>query len=144
MEILAVVLFALIFILILKGYPVSFTLGGVSILFGMVLMIFAPDYFQFSDFRLIANRIMGTLNNYVLMAIPLFIYMGIMLQKSGLAEGLLETMALLFGKIRGGLVISVIIVGALLAASTGLVGATVVTMGLISLPTMLKRNYSVS
>lgn len=144
MEILAVVLFALIFILILKGYPVSFTLGGVSILFGMVLMIFAPDYFQFSDFRLIANRIMGTLNNYVLMAIPLFIYMGIMLQKSGLAEGLLETMALLFGKIRGGLVISVIIVGALLAASTGIVGATVVTMGLISLPTMLKRNYSVS
>ncbi len=144
MEILAIVLFALIFILILKGYPVSFTLGGVSILFGVALMIFAPDYFRFNDFGLVANRIMGTLNNYVFMAIPLFIYMGIMLEKSGLAEGLLETMALLFGKIRGGLAISVIIVGALLAASTGIVGATVVTMGLISLPTMLKRNYSVS
>ena len=144
MEVLALLLFALIFILILKGYPVSFTLGGVSILFGLGLMLFAPEYFVFNDFKLIANRIMGTLGNYVLMAIPLFIYMGIMLEKSGLAEGLLETMALLFGKVRGGLAISVIVVGALLAASTGIVGATVVTMGLISLPTMLKRNYSPS
>ncbi len=84
---------------------------------------------------------MGVVNNYVLIAVPLFIFMGIMLEKSGLAESLLETMASLFGNIPGGLSISVVIVGALLAASTGIVGATVVTMGLISLPTMLSRNY---
>ncbi len=141
MEILAIVLFAVIFILILLGYPVSFTLGGVAVLFGLGVTIFAPDYFSFSDFSLLASRIMGTMKNYVLIAIPLFIFMGIMLEKSGLAEGLLETMALLFGQMRGGLAISVVIVGALLAASTGIVGATVVTMGLISLPTMLKRGY---
>lgn len=84
---------------------------------------------------------MGTMQNYVLLAVPLFIFMGLMLEKSGLAENLLNTMAILFGKVRGGLAISVIIVGALLAASTGIVGATVITMGLISLPTMLKRGY---
>ncbi|MBX2815315.1 MAG: TRAP transporter large permease subunit [Saprospiraceae bacterium] len=144
MEILAVILFVLIFVLILKGYPVAFTLGGVSVLFGLALMIFAPDYFRFQDFRLLANRFMGTINNYVLIAIPLFIYMGIMLEKSGLAEALLETMASLFGRMPGGLAISVVIVGALLAASTGIVGATVVTMGLISLPTMVKRGYDKS
>lgn len=144
MEILALVLFLIIFVLILKGYPVAFTLGGVSVMFGIVLCIFAPDYFTFSDFKLLAPRIMGTMKNYVLMAVPLFIFMGIMLEKSGLAESLLETMAMLFGHVRGGLAISVVIVGALLAASTGIVGATVVTMGLISLPTMLKRDYDAS
>jgi tripartite ATP-independent transporter DctM subunit len=82
------------------------------------------------------------MTNYVLIAVPLFVYMGLMLEKSGLAEELLETMAMLFGKLRGGLAISVIVVGAVLAASTGIVGATVVTMGLLSLPTMLKRGYS--
>ncbi|MCB0572031.1 MAG: TRAP transporter large permease subunit, partial [Phaeodactylibacter sp.] len=86
-------------------------------------------------------RIMGVMSNYVLLAVPLFIFMGIMLERSGLAESLLETMAMLFGGMKGGLAISVVIVGALLAASTGIVGATVVTMGLISLPTMLKRGY---
>lgn len=141
MEVFALVLFLIIFILILKGYPVAFTLGGVSVIFGVAICMFAPDYFTFSDFKLLAPRIMGTMKNYVLMAVPLFIFMGIMLEKSGLAESLLETMAMLFGHIRGGLAISVVIVGALLAASTGIVGATVVTMGLISLPTMLKRNY---
>lgn len=94
-----------------------------------------------STFYLLPSRIMGVVNNYVLMAVPLFIFMGIMLEKSGLAQNLLETMAMLFGQVRGGLAISVVIVGALLAASTGIVGATVVTMGLISLPTMLKRGY---
>ena len=82
------------------------------------------------------------MSNYVLMAVPLFVFMGVMLEKSGLAENLLETMAMLFGGIRGGLAISVVVVGAMLAASTGIVGATVVTMGLLSLPTMLKRGYS--
>lgn len=141
MEFLAIVLFIVIFILILKGYPVAFTLGGISVAFAFGVSIFAPEYFSMSTFYLLPSRIMGVVNNYVLMAVPLFIFMGIMLEKSGLAESLLETMAMMFGSIRGGLAISVVIVGALLAASTGIVGATVVTMGLISLPTMLKRGY---
>ncbi len=135
LEALPLILFLSIFILILFGFPVAFTLGGVSMLFGLV--VFGPDFFY-----LLALRVYGTMSNYVLLAVPLFIYMGIMLEKSGLAESLLETMALLFGKFRGGLAISVVIVGAMLAASTGIVGATVITMGLISLPTMLKRGYS--
>jgi tripartite ATP-independent transporter DctM subunit len=138
---LAVILFILIFILILRGYPVAFTLAGVSVLFALVICILFPDVMRFADFKLLPSRFMGTINNYVLMAVPLFIFMGIMLEKSGLAESLLETMAFLFGQFKGGLAISVIIVGTLLAASTGIVGATVVTMGLISLPTMLKRGY---
>lgn len=143
MEVLALILFVSIFITILKGYPVSFTLGGLSILFAIACSIFAPDFVDMRDMRLLSNRIFGVVNNYVLMAVPLFIFMGIMLEKSGIAEGLLDTMAVLFGKIKGGLAVSVIVVGALLAASTGIVGATVVTMGLISLPTLLKRGYSV-
>ncbi|MHA7058339.1 TRAP transporter large permease [Aquimarina sp. M1] len=141
MEFLAVILFVIIFVLILKGYPVAFTLGGISVAFAFGVSIFAPDYFVMSTFYLLPSRIMGVVNNYVLMAVPLFIFMGIMLEKSGLAQNLLETMAMMFGQVRGGLAISVVIVGALLAASTGIVGATVVTMGLISLPTMLKRGY---
>lgn len=133
MELVAIILFILIFILILFGYPVAFTLGGISIIVGA---LFIPEFFS-----LLPLRIMGTMQNYVLLAVPLFIFMGLMLEKSGLAENLLTTMAMLFGKLRGGLAISVIIVGALLAASTGIVGATVITMGLISLPTMLKRGY---
>lgn len=135
MEILAIILFLSIFILILYGYPVAFTLGGISILY-------AVCFLDPVSFTALPPRIMGVMSNYVLLAVPLFIYMGIMLEKSGLAESLLETMAILFGKLKGGLAISVVLVGALLAASTGIVGATVITMGLISLPTMLKRGYS--
>ncbi len=134
MELLALLLFASIFILILYGYPVAFTLGGISLLYALCFL-------DPANFVALPPRILGVMNNYVLLAVPLFIYMGIMLEKSGLAERLLETMAILFGKVRGGLAISVVIVGALLAASTGIVGATVITMGLISLPTMLKRGY---
>ncbi len=134
MEILALILFLSIFILILYGYPVALTLGGLS-------TIYALCFLEPSSFAALPPRIFGIMNNYVLLAVPLFIYMGIMLERSGLAESLLETMAMLFGKVRGGLAISVVIVGALLAASTGIVGATVITMGLISLPTMLKRGY---
>jgi len=141
MEFLAIVLFIIIFAFILKGYPVAFTLGGISVAFAFGVSIFAPEQFAMSTFYLLPSRIMGVVNNYVLMAVPLFIFMGIMLEKSGLAQSLLETMAMMFGRVRGGLAISVVIVGALLAASTGIVGATVVTMGLISLPTMLKRGY---
>ncbi|MEM6698212.1 MAG: TRAP transporter large permease subunit [Bacteroidota bacterium] len=134
MELLALLLFLSIFLLILYGFPVAFTLGGISILYAICFLDIAA-------FSALPPRIMGVMSNYVLLAVPLFVYMGIMLEKSGLAESLLETMAMLFGKIRGGLAISVVIVGALLAASTGIVGATVITMGLISLPTMLKRGY---
>jgi tripartite ATP-independent transporter DctM subunit len=134
MEWLALLLFLSIFVLILYGYPVAFTLGGVSLLY-------AVCFLDPASFSALPPRIMGVMSNYVLLAVPLFIFMGIMLEKSGLAERLLETMAMLFGRSRGGLAISVVIVGALLAASTGIVGATVVTMGLISLPTMLKRGY---
>ena len=134
-EYMSLVLFAAVFALLLLGFPVAFTLGGVSLIFG---------YFAFgmNFFQLLPLRIWGTMTNYVLIAVPLFVYMGLMLEKSGLAEELLETMAMLFGKLRGGLAISVIVVGAVLAASTGIVGATVVTMGLLSLPTMIKRGYS--
>lgn len=134
MEQIAIILFVLIFVLILLGFPVAYTLAGLSILFGI---FFVPDFFD-----LLPLRFMGTIQNVVLLAVPLFIFMGLMLEKSGLAENLLDTMAILFGKVKGGLAISVVVVGALLAASTGIVGATVITMGLISLPTMLKRNYS--
>ena len=134
MAILAIILFISIFVLILYGYPVAFTLAGLS-------LVYAFCFLDPASFAALPPRIMGVMTNYVLLAVPLFIYMGIMLEKSGLAESLLETMAMLFGKMRGGLAISVVLVGALLAASTGIVGATVITMGLISLPTMLKRGY---
>jgi len=133
MEFLGIIMFVVIFVLILLGYPVALTLAGVATLFGL---IFVPDFLD-----LLPLRIMGVMQNYVLIAVPLFIFMGLMLEKSGLAESLLETMAKLFGRVRGGLAVSVVIVGALLAASTGIVGATVITMGLISLPTMLKQKY---
>jgi tripartite ATP-independent transporter DctM subunit len=133
---LAVLLFGELFVFILMGFPVAFTLGGAAVIFGFFFAD-SPAFFNF-----LPSRIYGIMNREILMAVPLFIYMGIMLEKSGLAERLLETMALLFGRFRGGLALAVIVVGALLAASTGIVGATVVTMGLISLPTMLKRGYS--
>ncbi|MFK7971872.1 MAG: TRAP transporter large permease subunit [Bacteroidia bacterium] len=131
----ALLLFLLVFILILAGFPVAFTLGGVALLAGFAL-VDDPSFFE-----LFPLRVFGIMDNEILIAVPLFIYMGMMLEKSGLAERMLETMALLFGRFPGGLALSVVVVGALLAASTGIVGATVVTMGLISLPTMLKRGY---
>ena len=128
-------LFGVVFLAILLGYPVAFTLGGISVLVG--IFVFDVDFFY-----LLSLRIYGTMQNFVLLAVPLFVFMGIMLEKSGIAERLLHTMSMLFGNIRGGLALSVVIVGAMLAASTGIVGATVVTMGLISLPIMLKNGYS--
>ena len=118
----------------MSGFPVAFTLGGASLIFG--LFTFGLEFFN-----LLPLRIWGVMNNYILIAVPLFIFMGVMFEKSGLAEDLLETMALLFGKLRGGLAISVLIVGAILAAARGIVGATVVTMGLLSLPVMIKKGY---
>ena len=134
MEYLPIIFFIVVLIFLLMGFPVAFTLGGVSTLVGLI--VFGPDFF-----RLLPLRIWGVMTNYELIAVPLFVYMGIILEKSGIAEELLETMALLFGELKGGLAISVLIVGALLGASTGIVGATVVTMGVLSLPVMLKRGY---
>lgn len=135
MEYLAIILFLSIFLLLLYGYPVAFTLGGLSI-------IYARCFLDWESLYALPPRIMGIMNNIVLLAVPLFVFMGMMLERSGLAERLLETMAMLFGRLRGGLAISVVFVGALLAASTGIVGATVIAMGLISLPLMLRRGYS--
>lgn len=117
------------------GFPVTFTLLGTALIFGLI-------GFGWSFFDLLPLRIWGVVGNVTLIAVPLFIFMGVMLERSGLAEELLDTMGILFGKIRGGLAHSVVAVGALLGASTGIVGATVVTMGLLSVPTMLRRNYS--
>jgi len=124
---------------ILLGFPVSFTLAGTALIFaliGMSLSVFDPDFLG-----VFPHRIYGVMTNEVLIAVPLFVFMGVMLERSKVAEELLDTMGQLFGTLRGGLGISVCVVGALLAASTGIVGATVVTMGLISLPTMLRRGY---
>jgi len=134
-EAMPLILFLVLFVLLLFGFPVAFTLGGVSILMGAAT-------FGFDFFHLLPLRVWGVMTNYVLIAVPLFVFMGVMLEKSGLAEELLETMALLFGRLRGGLAISIVVVGAMLGASTGIVGATVVTMGMLSLPTMLRRGYS--
>lgn len=134
-EVIALILFAAIFLFLMTGYPVAFVLGGLSVIVGI---IFVPDFLDF-----LPLRIMGTLQNYVLLAVPLFVFMGLTLEKSGIAEELLRSMGVLFGKVKGGLALSVVIVGTLLAASTGIVGATVIAMGLISLPIMIKKNYSI-
>lgn len=139
MEWLALVLFALVFIALLSGFPVAFTLAGVSLLFALAANLFGA--FDMAFLQSIPNRIFGIMSNDTLIAVPLFIFMGIMLEKSKIAEDLLQTMEEVMRGVKGGLGIAVIIVGALLAASTGIVGATVVTMGLLALPTMLKQGY---
>lgn len=136
---LPLLLFLFVIFTLMLGYPVAFTLSGVSIIFALVCSAF--NYFDISILYALPSRIFGILTNETLVAIPIFIFMGITLEKSKIAEKLLESMSALFSSIKGGLGISVIIVGALLAASTGIVGATVVTMGLLSLPSMLKQNY---
>lgn len=138
-EILDVLMFAVSCAFLMAGFPVAFTLGGSALLFA--LLGYAFGIFDFSFVGFLTQRIFGVMTNDVLLAVPLFVYMGVMLERSRVAEDLLESMGKLFGGLRGGLGISVSIVGALLAASTGIVGATVVTMGLLSLPTMLKRGY---
>ena len=126
--------------ILLLGFPVAFTLAGVSLAFALI-----GTAFGVFDIRLLGglpSRIFGVMSNEVLVAVPLFVFMGVTLERSRIAEDLLETLGLLFGRMRGGLGLSVIAVGAVLAASTGIVGATVVTMGLLSLPSMLKAGYS--
>ncbi|WP_017662883.1 TRAP transporter large permease [Baaleninema simplex] len=127
-------------VLLLLGYPVAFTLGGVAILFSLIGV--ATGTFSFSLWGSFPLQVFNTMSNYTLLAIPYFIFMGAMLEKSGIAERLLETIGILFGRIRGGLALAVVLVGALLAATTGVVAATVVAMGLISLPIMLRYGYN--
>jgi tripartite ATP-independent transporter DctM subunit len=124
----------------MAGYPVALSLAGTALIFAGVGSV--TGHFDMAFLMALPNRLFGTIENTTLIAVPLFIFMGVMLEKSRLSEDLLESMADLFGNFRSGLGISVVLVGALLAASTGIVGATVVTMGLMSLPTMLKRGYS--
>ena len=140
MDWLGMAMFAGALILLSLGFPVAFSLGGVAILFGLIGT--AVGEFSFSFFNAMPSRIFGIMANYTLLAIPYFIFLGSMLEKTGIAEKLLETMGILFGKMRGGLALAVVIVGALLAASTGVVAATVVAMGMISLPIMLRYGYS--
>ncbi len=140
MEWLALVMFGATIIVLMAGFPVAFTLAGVALLFALGGA--AVGIFDMAFLETMPSRLTGIMNNEIMVAVPLFVFMGIVLERAQIAEELLDTLAQLFGRLRGGLGISVTIVGMLLAASTGIVGATVVTMGLLSLPTMLKRGYS--
>jgi tripartite ATP-independent transporter DctM subunit len=139
MEWLPLLMFVAVCLVLLTGYPVAFVLGGTALLFaagGILTGTFSP-----SDLTFVPNRLFGIIENSTLMAVPLFVFMGVMLEKSRVAEKLLSSMGQLFGPLPGGMGLAIILVGALLAASTGIVGATVVTMGLLSLPTMLRQGY---
>jgi tripartite ATP-independent transporter DctM subunit len=139
-EMIPFLMFVTVCLVLMAGYPVALSLAGTALLFAAVGSL--TGHFDMAFLQALPNRLFGTMENTTLIAVPLFVLMGVMLEKSRLSEDLLESMADLFGRFRSGLGISVVLVGALLAASTGIVGATVVTMGLMSLPTMLKRGYS--
>jgi tripartite ATP-independent transporter DctM subunit len=139
-EWVAALLFLTVILVLLAGFPVAFTLGGTALLFAGFGVL--GGSFNEALLSGLPNRIFGIMTNETLVAVPLFVFMGVTLERARIAEDLLETLSSLFGTLRGGLGISVTLVGMLLAASTGIVGATVVTMGLLSLPTMLKRGYS--
>ena len=138
-EIIIILMLITLLSVLMTGFPVAFTLSGVALIFGLGGTLFG--IFDIAFIQALPNRIYGIMTNDLLIAVPLFVFMGVMLEKSKIAEELLDTMGLLLGGLRGGLGVSVTLVGALLAASTGIVGATVVTMGLLSLPTMMKRGY---
>ncbi len=137
---LSFVMFAVVVIVLLAGYPVAFTLAGTALLFAGIGI--AGGSFDAVFLETMPNRVFGIMSNVTLIAVPLFVFMGVTLERARIAEDLLETLSMLMGRLRGGLGIAVILVGTLMAASTGIVGATVVTMGLLSLPTMLKRGYA--
>ncbi len=138
-QMLAAGLFLLVILFLMSGYLVAFTLGGLAILVGFVGIWVGA--FDPALFAALPNRFWGVLTNPVLVAVPLFVFMGVVLERSGIAESLLTTMGQIFGRLRGGLALSVVLVGTLLAAATGVVGATVVTMGLLSLPAMMRAGY---
>ncbi|MFZ5501922.1 MAG: TRAP transporter large permease [Pseudomonadota bacterium] len=134
MEYWAVVMFAVVVLLLMAGFPVAFTLGAIAMGFG--------GYFLgWQEFELLPMRVWGVMTNFSLLAVPLFVFMGVILERSGLAEELLETVERLLGRLRGGMAVAIVLVGAVLAATTGVVGATVVAMGVIALPVMLKSGY---
>jgi tripartite ATP-independent transporter DctM subunit len=139
-SILGPLMFLGLLVFVFSGYPIAFSLAGTGLFFSIFGMLMG--YFDVSFFYTLTERIFGVMANYVLLAVPFFIFMGTMLEKSKLAEDLLTTIGMLFGPIRGGVAIAVVLVGTLLAAATGVVGATVVAMGLISLPVMLRYGYS--
>lgn len=139
MEYLALLLFALVFIALLSGFPVAFVLGGLSLLFALAAT--AAGLFDPNFLSSIPSRLYGIMNNETLLAVPLFVLMGLILEKSRIADELLSTLSEVMSSLRGGLALAVILVGALLAASTGIVGATVVTMGVLALPAMLRQGY---
>src|SRR5713226_5297368 len=138
-EILAVLMVVAVCVVLFAGYPVALTLGGVSLAFAVIGEL--AGVMNFALLGALPQRMFGVMTNEVLLAIPLFIFMGVMLERSQIAEELLETMGRLFGALPGGLGISVLLVGVLLAAAKGVVGATTVTIGLIMLPTMLRHGY---
>src|SRR5918994_584258 len=136
---MAPIMFAALFVFLLLGYPVAFALAANGLIFGLIgieLGLFQPDFLQ-----ALPERVYGIMNNDTLLAIPFFTFMGLILERSGMAEDLLDTIGQLFGPIRGGLAYAVVFVGALLAATTGVVAASVIAMGLISLPIMLRYGY---
>jgi tripartite ATP-independent transporter DctM subunit len=139
MEWIAIVMFVCVVFVLLAGYPVAFSLGGVALVFAAAGIV--AGGFDAAFMGTMPNRLFGIMSNETLLAVPLFVFMGVTLERAKIAEDLLDSLSALFGTLHGGLGISVMLVGMLLAASTGIVGATVVTMGLLSLPTMLKRGY---
>jgi tripartite ATP-independent transporter DctM subunit len=139
-DLLAPLMFCTVFLCIFSGFPVAFSLGGVAVIFGFVGMYF--EMFDLNFLQFFPQRIFAVMSNYVLLAVPFFVLMGTLLEKSKLAEDLLLTIGTLFGRFRGGLALAVVFVGALLAAATGVVGASVVAMGMISMPVMLRYGYS--
>jgi tripartite ATP-independent transporter DctM subunit len=136
---MALLMFAVVVIVMLAGFPVAFTLGGIALLFAGIGSL--TGAFDAAYLGTMPSRVFGTMGNETLVAVPLFVFMGVTLERARIAEDLLDSLGMVFGRLRGGLAIAVTLVGMLLAASTGIVGATVVTMGLLSLPTMLKRGY---
>jgi tripartite ATP-independent transporter DctM subunit len=139
-EVFGPLMFVMTFALLFAGYPVAFSLGGVALFFAFLGV--ELDYFDWPLLNAFQHRLFGIMSNFILLAVPFFIFMGTMLERSKLAEDLLRTIGMLFGPLRGGLALAVVFVGALLAAATGVVGASVVAMGLISLPVMLRYGYS--
>jgi tripartite ATP-independent transporter DctM subunit len=138
-EWLSVVMFAGFFALLMTGYPVAFSFVGTAIIFGLIGV--GLDIFDLNLLRLLPNRWFGTMSDYTLLAIPFFIFLGAVLEKSGLAEELLETIGILLGPVPGGIALAVVFVGTLLAATTGVVAATIIAMGMISLPIMMRLGY---
>ena len=143
---LSILMFLSFILLIFSGYPVAWVLGGLAVLFTAIAIIAQVDFdlpvfvsWNFST--LIADRIWSVMNNWVLVALPMFIFMGLMLDRSGVAQRLMKNLGLLFGGVRGGMAITVILIGVMLAASTGIIGASVVLLGLIGLPQMLDQGY---